>query len=92
MAILAERQGRPPVPGGAPYFTDASALVPAMGGAPTVVIGPGEAAQCHRTDEFCFVERIREAKDIYAELIGRMSRRSDDGRQTGMHWQKERVT
>lgn len=78
MAILAERRGSPPIAGGASYFTDASALVPALGGAPTVVIGPGEAAQCHRTDEFCFVERIREARDIYAELIGRMCRSSDE--------------
>lgn len=72
MEILETRLGQRPAPGGAPYFTDASALVPALNGAPTVVIGPGEAAQCHRTDEFCFVDRIVEARDIYAELIRRM--------------------
>lgn len=70
--ILAERQGSRPVAAGAPYFTDASALVPVLNNVPTVVIGPGEAEQCHRTDEFCFVERIGEAFDIYRELIRRL--------------------
>lgn len=92
MNLLTERRGRRPVPGGAPYFTDASALVPALGGAPTVVIGPGEAAQCHRTDEFCFVERIREARDIYAELIGRVCRREGETGPIGLRSQRERTT
>ena len=34
-----------------PYFTDAAALTPAYGDAPTVIWGPGEAAQAHQTDE-----------------------------------------
>ncbi|HVW55501.1 MAG TPA: M20 family metallopeptidase [Rhizobiaceae bacterium] len=71
MDILAERQGSRPVVRGAPYFTDASALAPALCNVPAVVIGPGEAEQCHRTDEFCHVERIEEAFDIYRELIRR---------------------
>jgi succinyl-diaminopimelate desuccinylase len=54
---------------GAPYFTDASALVPGFGGVPTVVLGPGEVEQCHRTDEFCFVDRIEQSEAIYAALI-----------------------
>jgi len=72
MDILAERQGRRSAAAGAPYFTDASALVPALDNVPTVVIGPGETEQCHRTDEFCYVERINEAFDIYRALIRRM--------------------
>lgn len=55
----------------APYFTDASALTPAFGGAPTVILGPGEAAKAHQTDEYCSVQRIREAADIYARLAAR---------------------
>lgn len=74
MDILAARLGAPPVPAGAPYFTDASALVPGFNNVPTVVIGPGEAAQCHQTDEFCYVERIDEAFDIYTQLIDRICR------------------
>jgi succinyl-diaminopimelate desuccinylase len=52
-----------------PYFTDASALTPAMGNPPTVILGPGEAAQAHQTDEYCVVERIGEAVAIYERII-----------------------
>jgi succinyl-diaminopimelate desuccinylase len=52
----------------APYFTDASALTPAFGNPPTVILGPGEAAKAHQTDEYCSVQRIREASDIYSRL------------------------
>ena len=31
----------------APYFTDASALTPAFGNPPTIILGPGEAAKAH---------------------------------------------
>ncbi len=70
---LVERRagGAATQPAGLPYFTDASALVPGMGGVPCAVIGPGEPAQCHRTDEFCTVDRIEAATLLYAELIGR---------------------
>lgn len=61
--------GREPVPQGAPYFTDASALTPAYGNVATVVIGPGEMGQAHQTDEYCDVFRIDEARDIYADII-----------------------
>lgn len=70
-ALLAERSGAEPRFRGAPYFTDASALVPGFGGVPTVVLGPGEAEQCHRTDEFCFVRNIEECQAIYAAIIQR---------------------
>jgi succinyl-diaminopimelate desuccinylase len=72
MSILEGRMGHRPSPAGAPYFTDASALVPGFDNVATVVIGPGEAAQCHQTDEFCYVHRIDEAFEIYGELIRRM--------------------
>jgi succinyl-diaminopimelate desuccinylase len=55
-------------PGMATYFTDASVLTPAYGGVPTVVLGPGEMALCHQTDEHCRVERIEQAVEIYARL------------------------
>ncbi|WP_407181565.1 M20/M25/M40 family metallo-hydrolase [Bradyrhizobium sp. STM 3562] len=70
--ILAARLGRRPQATGAPYFTDASALVPGFDNVATVVIGPGEAAQCHQTDEFCYVQNIDDAFDIYSSLIQRM--------------------
>ena len=67
--ILSERSGANVRHLGAPYFTDASALVPGFGGVPTVVLGPGEVEQCHRTDEFCFVAKIEESREIYEAMI-----------------------
>jgi succinyl-diaminopimelate desuccinylase len=55
----------------APYFTDASALTPAFGNPPTIILGPGEAAKAHQTDEYCSVQRIREASDIYSKLAAK---------------------
>lgn len=63
---------RTPVPRGAPYFTDASALTPAFDDVPTVVIGPGDMDQAHQTDEHCSVSRLEESFEIYRDLIGRM--------------------
>ncbi|HET9716022.1 MAG TPA: M20 family metallopeptidase [Pseudolabrys sp.] len=55
--------------GAAPYFTDASVLTPALGSPPTAIIGPGELALAHQTDEYCFVSRIEQAAEIYSRLI-----------------------
>src|SRR5690606_30015941 len=59
----------PPKVEAAPYFTDASALTPALGGVPTVILGPGPAHLAHQTDEWCEIERIEEAQKIYEQLI-----------------------
>jgi succinyl-diaminopimelate desuccinylase len=56
-------------PRAATYFTDASVLTPAYGNIPTVILGPGEAAMAHQTDEYCIVERIPQAVEIYRALI-----------------------
>src|SRR2546423_2001282 len=61
----------------APYFTDASALTPAFGNPPTIILGPGEAAQAHQTDEYCSVERIRDASDVYSRLAARWAGTSE---------------
>src|SRR5262249_47771369 len=53
----------------APYFTDASVLTPAIGSPPTAIIGPGELALAHQTNEYCLVSRIEEATEIYSRLI-----------------------
>lgn len=68
-AVTGEDFGGPPRT--VPYFTDASVLTPAFGHAPTVILGPGEAAMAHQTDEYCVVERIREATAIYGNLAAR---------------------
>jgi succinyl-diaminopimelate desuccinylase len=53
----------------APYMTDAANLLKTYAGAPTVVLGPGEAAMAHQTDEYCSMERIRQSVAIYEALI-----------------------
>jgi succinyl-diaminopimelate desuccinylase len=53
----------------APYMTDAANLLQVYTGAPTVVLGPGEAEQAHQTDEFCSMERIRQSVSLYEALI-----------------------
>lgn len=61
--------GNAPSVEAAPYFTDASALTPALGGIPTVILGPGPAHMAHQTDEWCECARIEEAAMIYERLI-----------------------
>jgi succinyl-diaminopimelate desuccinylase len=53
----------------APYMTDAANLLTAYRGAPAVVLGPGEAAQAHQTDEHASMERIRQSVEIYEKII-----------------------
>jgi succinyl-diaminopimelate desuccinylase len=61
--------GTAPIVEAAPYFTDASALTPALGGVPTVILGPGPTHMAHQTDEWCECARIEEAAVIYERLI-----------------------
>ena len=42
---------------------------PAFGDVPTIILGPGETHMAHQTDEFCLVERIPIAVEIYKTLI-----------------------
>lgn len=67
--------GEPAPP--ARFFTDASALVGLLAGqsagtpavVPTVILGPGEPDQCHVVDEFCRVDRVEQATEVYRELL-----------------------
>ena len=68
-ATVTEICGAAPKVEAAPYFTDASALAPMLGGPPTVILGPGEAHMAHQTDEYCEVARIEEAVEINQRLI-----------------------
>ena len=61
--------GESPQPRTAPYMTDAANLLKIYAGAPTVVLGPGEAAMAHQTDEYCSLERIRQSVAIYEAII-----------------------
>ncbi len=53
----------------APYFTDASLLLPALGNPPCIILGPGEPAMAHQTDEYCLLSRLSEAEHLYARII-----------------------
>ncbi len=66
--IMTDILGEKPEARTAAYFTDASALTPAYGGVPTVILGPGEAAMAHQTDEYCVVARIVEAVEAYTQI------------------------
>jgi succinyl-diaminopimelate desuccinylase len=52
-----------------PYMTDAANLRKVYAGAPTLVLGPGEAAMAHQTDEYCKLERIGQSVAIYEAII-----------------------
>lgn len=52
-----------------PYFTDASLLLPALGNPPCVILGPGEPAMAHQTDEYCLLTRLAQAETLYGELL-----------------------
>ena len=59
-------EGRPR-PRAAPYATDGSVLSTTYR-APAVILGPGEAAQAHQTDEYCRLDRIDQAVELYTDL------------------------
>jgi succinyl-diaminopimelate desuccinylase len=69
--VLEPLLGARPEPEGMGPFTDAAVLTPAYGGPPTIVCGPGESDQAHRTDEWCSIARIQQAVDAYAEIVSR---------------------
>ncbi len=73
--ILRPFLGEAPQPRTAPYMTDAANLRKVYAGVPTVVLGPGEAAQAHQTDEYASMERIRQAVAIYEAIIADWCRR-----------------
>ena len=68
-AVVADICGGTPAVEAAPFVTDASALVPMLGGPPTVILGPGEAHMAHQTDEYCEIARIEQAVAINTRLV-----------------------
>ena len=60
-----------PEPRGLAYFTDAAALAPAYGRPPTIICGPGDAEQAHRTDESCSVAALEASAEGLFEIARR---------------------
>ena len=65
--VLGER----PRPAVTYYGTDGICLAPAMGGPPMIILGPGEIATMHVTDEWCSVRRIEQSVEIYRGILQR---------------------
>ncbi len=70
-AAMAPLLDEPPSPRGLAYFTDAAALSPAYGTPPTIICGPGDADQAHRTDESCSVAALEAAAEGFTEIARR---------------------
>lgn len=66
--ICESLSGARPEPKCLMYFTDAAALQPALGHPPTIILGPGDAGQAHKTDEYCPVDNIEKIEHIYFEI------------------------
>ena len=61
--------GKEGFPKSLPYLTDGSVLQPAYGGVPTIILGPGQPEMAHQTDEFCYLENLEQAVNIYKNII-----------------------
>jgi succinyl-diaminopimelate desuccinylase len=70
-AAMAPLLDQAPTPRGLAYFTDAAALSPAYGTPPTIICGPGDADQAHRTDESCSVAALQAAAEGFFEVARR---------------------
>ncbi|PTW63435.1 acetylornithine deacetylase [Breoghania corrubedonensis] len=62
--------GADPAPASVPYFTDASVFTPALGDVATVILGPGDPALAHKTDESVAIDRLQQAQAIFAAALG----------------------
>ena len=52
-----------------PYLTDGSVLQSAFNNVPTIILGPGQPEMAHQTNEFCYIDKIEEAVEIYKTII-----------------------
>ncbi len=68
-ALLVPHLGEHPVARGVPYFSDASVLTAALGGPPTIILGPGESQMAHQIDEYCLVHLIEQSVTIYGDIL-----------------------
>jgi succinyl-diaminopimelate desuccinylase len=70
-SVMAAHLDDAPAPRGLAYFTDAAALSPAYGSPPTIICGPGDAEQAHRTDESCSMAALEAAGEGFFEIARR---------------------
>lgn len=65
------------LPKALPYLTDGSVLQRFYNGAPTIILGPGQPEMAHQTDEFCYIEKLEQAVNIYKNIILRKGNSND---------------
>jgi succinyl-diaminopimelate desuccinylase len=68
-AVCRVYTGNPDWPRSLPYLTDGSVLQAFYGGVPTIILGPGEPAMAHQTDEYCSIKKLMQAVSIYKNII-----------------------
>ena len=52
-----------------PFLTDGAVLQNYYEAAPTVILGPGQPEMAHQTNEYCYVEKLKEAVKIYKNIM-----------------------
>ena len=70
-AVMSSFIDESPSPRGLAYFTDAAALAPAYGNPPTIICGPGDAEQAHRTDESISLSALEASAEAFFEISRR---------------------
>ena len=53
------------------FSTDGAYLKRGFGGAPAVILGPGEPRLAHQTDEWCSINRLEQSVDLFSTLMRR---------------------
>ncbi len=76
-AICQEEGVKGVSPKSLPYMTDGSVLQSLYNGAPTIILGPGQAEMAHQTDEFCYIQNINQAVNIYKKIILKTGEKND---------------
>lgn len=66
--VLDELMDAPPGIESVQFFTDAAALRAALPDVPILILGPGDPAMAHRTDEYAEIEQIHAAVEMYMAL------------------------
>lgn len=74
LAIVGEVTGTNPEAGSVSYFTDTSALLSAYGSVPAIICGPGDPVVIHKPNEWCALQEIVQAMDIYVRLCAQWTR------------------
>jgi succinyl-diaminopimelate desuccinylase len=67
--LLANFLGDKPGVTSAQFFTDAAAVRSLLPSLPLLILGPGDSAMAHKTNEYCRLDQIRTAFEIFKAVI-----------------------